>query len=188
MFCRNCGCKIEEGDAFCSNCGSKVVTNAEKNTEDRISVPLTQLPIVTFLCNYIKKPLSYFEKCHNEDTIKISIPLLIILPILYGFINMLYNACIIKAVIGTIKDLPELFAKMGLISTQDLVRAKNELFMSDSWFTIEDKFNNLIDKKDIFLSGFMNLLIIMIVTIVLIAILNALILKNKLNARDILLI
>lgn len=191
MFCKNCGCKLQEGDAFCSNCGSKVDLNEGNNIAcgiNTMSVSLNKLPIVTFFCNYIKKPVSYFEKYIGEDSIKISIPLLIILPMLYGLINMLYNTCIVKAVIDIIQDIPEFLAKMGIISSQDVIRAKNEMIMSDSWLTIGDKLNSLINKKDIFLSGFGNLLMIMIVTIVFIAILNAVMLKNKLNARDILLI
>lgn len=191
MFCKNCGTKLDDGDAFCSNCGAPVGTSAKNHESFQGNVShaaLNEIPIVTFFSYYMKKPLSFFEKYKKEDSIKISVPLLILLPILYGFISIVYSKCVVKAAVSLIKKIPEFMSKMGLISAQDVVRAKNEMMMSDSWLNIDQKISGLIDKKDIFFSGFGNLLIIIIVTVVLLAALNALMFKNKMSARDIMII
>lgn len=60
--------------------------------------------------------------------------------------------------------------------------------MSNQMLDIKNKINAMIDNKEIFLTGFGNVLVMIIVTAIILAILNSIILKNKIQFTDILFI
>ncbi|SFC51881.1 zinc-ribbon domain-containing protein [Clostridium uliginosum] len=186
MFCKNCGNKIIEGDAFCGNCGTP---SGHKETSVSFTPPKVKDSVLMKLLKmYFVKPVSFFSDIKDKDLVKTSVALFLGLPIIYGILNMLYNSAVINYIFNTVKKLPDILVKAGIISGQDAISAKKELLMSNKMFEFKSKFDNMIDNKDVFLSGAGQLLVIIIVTGIVLALLNAVILKNKIKPIDILFI
>lgn len=41
MFCKECGCKLDDGSDFCPNCGKKIERSAERTQAEDISIMKT---------------------------------------------------------------------------------------------------------------------------------------------------
>ncbi len=41
MFCKECGCKLDDGSDFCPNCGKKIERSAERAQAEDISIMKT---------------------------------------------------------------------------------------------------------------------------------------------------
>ena len=66
--------------------------------------------------------------------------------------------------------------------------ASQQLMMSSQVLQAKSNINAMVDNKDIFLNGAIQVLVIMVVTAIILAILNAIILKNKIKPIDIIFI
>ena len=45
MFCRNCGNKLDAGDAFCANCGSRIISANAGNQQNSVQAPQPVEPV-----------------------------------------------------------------------------------------------------------------------------------------------
>ncbi|WP_286907522.1 zinc ribbon domain-containing protein [Clostridium sp. UBA1652] len=185
MFCKNCGNQMEEGDRFCGGCGQPTDGGSSNNN---IIKTVNSGDLIKLIKTYFTKPLSFFSEFKDKDVVKPSIILLVVLPIIYGIINIIYTSSVISAIFSMFKKLPDILAKAGLISQLELAQAKSEILMSDEVLSFKSKIDALIDNKDIFLKAAGQLLIIIIVTAIILLILNIVILKNKIRTEDILFI
>lgn len=186
MFCKNCGNEILNGDRFCGNCGQSV--DGAKTEKVIISSTLKDSVMIRLLKIYFVKPVSFFTELQGEDLVKTSVALFFGLSIINGLLNILYNSALINSVFGMIKKLPDILANFGIISRQEATQATTEMLMSNQMLDIKNKINAMIDNKEIFLTGFGNVLVMIIVTAIILAILNSIILKNKIQFTDILFI
>lgn len=186
MFCKNCGNEILNVDRFCGNCGQSV--DGAKTEKVIISSTLKDSVMIRLLKTYFVKPVSFFTELQGEDLVKTSVALFFGLSIINGLLNILYNSALINSVFGMIKKLPDMLANFGIISRQEATQATTEMLMSNQMLDIKNKINAMIDNKEIFLTGFGNVLVMIIVTAIILAILNSIILKNKIQFTDILFI
>jgi hypothetical protein len=184
MFCNNCGKKLMEGDLFCGNCG-KSLGNAQTFVQ---ATQLNDFVMVKFIKTYFRKPVSFFSELRNEDLLRTSVALIIGLPIIYGILNILYTSSLISAIFNLIKKLPELLAKVGVITPKDAVSAQQEFLMSKDFLNFKDKLNSFIDNKDVFFNGAGQVLALIVLTGIILATLNATILKGKIKYSDVLFI
>lgn len=184
MFCKNCGNEILNGDRFCGVCGCQ--QSEAGGIPRRVNVKAVDAGLIKLCKNYFIKPVSFFSELKDEELLKSSIALLIGLPIIYGILNILYASAFLSSIFSMIQKLPQILAGAKIISEQDAARGSQELMMSGQMLEAKSKINALIDNKDIFLSAFAHLFIIMILTAIILAILNAIILKNKIALVDIL--
>lgn len=196
MFCKKCGKEMKEGDMFCGECGERVVEsrdNSQQNNSYKVeqSVPsfnVNNIQILKLIKIYLFKPLSFFSEFKNEETIKTSISLILGLPFLYGIINIIYSSAIVSSFFSGIKKIPDILANANIISFQEAIQAKTQLAMSTEFLTFRSQIENMIDNKKIFLNGFLQIFLIIIVTIIILEMLNILMLKSKIKAIDILFI
>lgn len=186
MFCKNCGNQIIEGDKFCGSCGQ----NIDNTDSQRIVTPIKMKDsaLLELLKKYFIKPVSFFSELKDKDLLKTSIALLIALPVINGLLNILYNSAVVSSIFSLFKKLPNILAEAGIITKGEALQGQTELFASNQFINFKDKIDNLIDNKEIFLSGSGQILIIMILTGIILGILNAIILKSKIKATDILFI
>lgn len=188
MFCKNCGNVISDGDRFCGTCGQQQSGSAGISRETLASVKVMDTGLIKLFKNYFIKPVSFFSELKGENLLKSSIALLLGLPIIYGLLNILYTSALINSIFSMIKKVPEILVSAKIISQQDALKMTQELMMSNQVLEAKSKINTLIDNKDVFLNGFSQILIIIVLTAVILAILNAIILKNKIKPVDILFI
>jgi hypothetical protein len=186
MFCKNCGNEILNGDRFCGVCGCQQSEAGGIPRGGYARVKAVDAGLIKLCKNYFIKPVSFFSELKGEELLKSSIALLIGLPIIYGILNILYASAFLNSIFSMIQKLPQILASAKIISEQEAARGSQELMMSNEMLEAKSKINALIDNKDIFLSAFAHLFIIMILTAIILAILNATILKNKINLVDIL--
>lgn len=187
MFCKNCGSKIVNGDRFCGSCGQQQLVNLEAYG-GFASVVRSNSILVKLLKSYFIKPVSFFSELKGEDLLKTSVALLLGLPIIAGLLNILYSSALINSIFSIIKKLPGILAEAKIITENEALQASQELMMSSKILDAKSRINSLIDNKDVFLNGAGQVLVIIILTAVLLAILNALILKNRIKPADILFI
>lgn len=188
MFCKNCGNVISDGDKFCGTCGHQQSGSAGVSGGTIASVKLMDIGLIKLFKNYFIKPISFFSVLKGEDLLKSSIALLLGLPIIYGLLNILYTSALINSIFSMIKKVPEILVSAKIISQSDAIKMSQELMMSSEVLNAKSKINALVDNKDIFLNGFSQIMIIIILTAIILAILNAIILKNKIKPIDILFI
>lgn len=188
MFCKNCGNEMLNGDRFCGVCGQDQSGRVE-NSAGFISPTRVQNSVLLKLIkNYFIKPLSFFSELKGEDLVKTSVALFLGLPIIYGLLNMLYTSAVINSAFSMIKKLPNILASANIISEKEALEATQQLMMSNQVLQAKNNINAMVDNKDVFLNGTSQVLVIMIVTAVILAILNAIILKNKIKPIDIIFI
>ena len=183
MFCKNCGKEVAEGDGFCGNCG--------QSSENKPGIKLhiaKDFMIVKLIKTYFTKPLSFFSELKNEDSVKTSVGLLIGLPIIYGLLNILYTSSLINSFFNMFNKLPDILSKAGIISAKEAIMAKQELLLSSEVVDVKNKISAFVDNKDIFFNGAGQVIGIIILTGIILAIINAAILKNKMSYKDILII
>lgn len=183
MFCKNCGNQLIEGDKFCGNCGQNIDNPVSQTVEN--SIKLNNSVFFELLKQYFTKPLSFFNELKDKDLVKSSVILLIGLPIINGLLSILYNSAVVSSIFGLFKKLPNILAEAGMITKGEAIKGQAELFTSNQFINFKDKVENLIDNKEIFLSGAAQILIIIVLTGIILGILNAIILKGKIKAADI---
>jgi len=183
MFCKNCGREVAEGDGFCGNCGQPA-----ENREGVKLHKLNDFMIIKLIKTYFTKPLSFFSEFKNEDSVKTSVGLLVGLPIIYGLLNILYTSSLINSFLNLFNKLPDILSKAGIISVQEAIMAKKELLLSSEVEDMKNKISAFVDNKDVFLNGVGQVIGIIILTGIILAIINAAILKNKMSYKDILII
>lgn len=183
MFCKNCGSQIAEGDGFCGNCGQPG-ENQKGIKQDKPR----DLIIIKLIKTYFIKPLSFFSELKNDDTVKTSVGLIAGLPIIYGLLNILYTSSLINSFFSMFNKLPDILAKAGIISAQEAIRSKQELLLSSEVVDMKNKISAFVDNKDVFLNGTGQVVGIIILTGIILAIINSVILKNKMSYKDILII
>lgn len=197
MFCKNCGKAISEGDSFCGNCGTRIVSDGKsKKINVNLSLPkfsfkdiaIKDLKIVEMMKMYFKKPLSFFKEINESELVNTCVTFLIGLPIIYGLLNILYNASFLSSLFSEMKKLPELLVEMGVIQSSEATAFKNEILLSSSLSNFKGQINSMVDNKELFINGFLNVLMLMLVTGIILYALNSLILKKKLNEKQIFLI
>lgn len=188
MFCKNCGNVISDGDKFCGTCGYQQSGSADESRETIASFKVKDIGLIKLFKNYFIKPVSFFNELKSEDLLKSSIALLLGLPIIYGVLNILYTSALINSIFSMIKKVPEILVSAKIISQQDAVKISQELMMSNQVLDAKSKINALVDNKDVFLNGFSQIMIIIVLTAIILAILNAIILKNKIKPVEILFI
>lgn len=186
MFCKNCGNQLIEGDRFCGNCGQNIDNPVSQTVEN--SIKLNNSVFFELLKQYFTKPLSFFCELKDKDLVKSSVILLIGLPIINGLLSILYNSAVVSSIFSLFKKLPNILAEAGIITKGEAIKGQAELFTSNQFINFKDKVDNLIDNKEIFLSGAAQILIIIVLTGIILGILNAIILKSKIKATDILFI
>ena len=186
MFCRNCGSVVSENDAFCTNCGTPAQGGNSQNQKVG-QVSIGDSAIVKLFKNYFKKPLTFFNEVKEEDSVKLSVIMIIAFPIIYGILKILYFSVLINTIIKSISKLPSLLAEFGIISKSDLVLAQ-KYFLSNDYISaknnIDTMISNIVDKKDIFFSGMLSFLAIVVTTGIILFILNAVMYKNKMNYKN----
>lgn len=192
MFCKNCGSLIKEGDAFCGNCGRPVNSHSNedvnKTNVHTHEYVLGDLNVIDSIKTYFNSPLSFFAKMKNTDLIKKAIVLIIGLPIISGLFNILYNSALLNSLFNGVKNLPDILVKSGFIDSSQASVYKNSIVMSDEFYTFKNRITTLIDNKDIFISGFTQVIAIIIATIIVVELINAVFLKNKIEQKEILFI
>lgn len=188
MFCKNCGSEILDGDKFCGICGQHQSEYIGNSTGFVSTNKMNESILIKLFKNYFINPLSFFSELKGEDLVKTSVTLFLGLPIIYGLLNMLYASAIINSLFSMLKGLPNILAKANIISEQEALSASKELLMSNEVLQAKSNINAMIDNKDIFLSGAIQVLLIMIATTVILSILNVIILKNKIKPVDIIFI
>lgn len=186
MFCKNCGNEVLDGDKFCGVCGCQQSETGSMPRSGHTRIKVADAGLIKLCKNYFIKPVSFFSELKGEELLKSSIALLIGLPIIYGILNILYASAFLNSIFSMIQKLPQILASAKIISEQEAARGSQELMMSNEMLEAKSKINALIDNKDIFLGAFAHIFIIMILTAIILAILNAIILKNKINLVDIL--
>ncbi|OOM79058.1 zinc ribbon domain-containing protein [Clostridium sp. BL-8] len=186
MFCKNCGNEVLDGDKFCGVCGCQQSETGSMPRSGHTRIKVVDAGLIKLCKNYFIKPVSFFSELKGEELLKSSIALLIGLPIIYGILNILYASAFLNSIFSMIQKLPQILASAKIISEQEAARGSQELMMSNEMLEAKSKINALIDNKDIFLGAFAHIFIIMILTAIILAILNAIILKNKINLVDIL--
>lgn len=188
MFCKNCGSEILNGDKFCGICGCEQTGNSGMSRGTLTQVKVMDTGLIKLFKNYFIKPVSFFSELKGEDLLKSSIALLLGLPIIQGLLNILYTSALINSIFSMIKKLPEILAGAKIISQQEALKASQELMMSSQMLDAKSKINAFIDNKEIFVNGASQVFVIIILTAIILAILNAIILKNKIKLADILFI
>lgn len=196
MFCKKCGREMKEGDMFCGECGEPVAESRDNRKQRTSYEPgpsspsfdLSNSQILKLIKIYLFKPLSFFSEFKGKETVKTSIALILGLPFLYGIINIIYSSAIVSSFFSGIKKIPDILANANIISFQEAIEAKTQLAMSTEFLTFRNQIENMIDNKKIFLNGFLQIFIIIIVTIIILEMLNMLMLKSKIKAIDILFI
>lgn len=188
MFCKNCGNVISDGDRFCGTCGHQQSGSSGMSRETFTPVKVMDTGLIKLFKSYFINPVSFFGKLKGEDLLKSSIVLFLGLPIIYGLLNILYTSALINSIFSMIKKVPEILVSAKIISQQDALKMSQELMMSSQVSDAKNKINALIDNKDIFLNGFSQVMVIIVLTAIILAILNAIILKNKIKPVDILFI
>ncbi|PRR83582.1 zinc ribbon domain-containing protein [Clostridium vincentii] len=183
MFCKNCGSQIAEGDGFCGNCGQPG-ENQKGIKQDKPR----DLIIIKLIKTYFIKPLSFFSELKNDDTVKTSVGLLAGLSIIYGLINILYTSSLINSFFSMFNKLPDILSKSGIISAQEAITAKQELLLSSEVVDMKNNISAFVDNKDVFLNGTGQVVGIIILTGIILAIINSVILKNRMSYKDILII
>lgn len=183
MFCKNCGSEILNGDRFCGNCGQSV--DGAKPEKVIISSKLNDSVLMKLLKIYFVKPVSFFTELQGEDLVKTSVALFFGLSIINGLFNIIYSSALINSLFGMIRKVPDMLADVGILSKQEAAQATKEMLMSNQMIDVKSKINAMIDNKEIFLTGFGHLIIMMIATAIILAILNATILKNKIQLADV---
>ncbi|AGX45096.1 zinc ribbon domain-containing protein [Clostridium saccharobutylicum] len=183
MFCKNCGNEILNGDRFCGNCGQPV--EGAKPEKVIISSKLNDSVLMKLLKIYFVKPVSFFTELQGEDLVKTSVALFFGLSIINGLFNIIYSSALINSLFGMIRKVPDMLADVGILSKQEAAQATKEMLMSNQMADVKSKINAMIDNKEIFLTGFGHLIIMMIATAIILAILNATILKNKIQLTDV---
>ncbi len=187
MFCKNCGSQISDGDRFCGTCGqqqSEGMGNSGGFTQVRIS----DTGLIKLFKNYFIKPVSFFNELKGEDLLKTSVALLLGMPIIAGLLNILYSSALINSIFSIIKKLPSILAEAKIITEQEALQVSQEFMISSKILDAKSRIGALIDNKDVFLNGAGQVLVIIVLTAVLLAVLNALILKNRIKPADILFI
>lgn len=188
MFCKNCGSEMLDGDKFCGVCGQDQSGNVGNSNGFIPPNKVKDSSLIKLLKNYFIKPLSFFSELKGEDLVKTSVALFLGLPIIYGLLNMLYTSAVINSAFSMLKKLPNILASAKIISEKEALNASQQLIMSSEVLEAKSKINALIDNKEIFLSGASVVLVIIVVTAIILAILNAIILKNKIKPIDIIFI
>lgn len=183
MFCKNCGKEVAEGDGFCGNCGQ----SSENKPGVRVNIS-KDFMILKLIRIYFTKPLSFFSELKDEDSVKTSVGLLVGLPIIYGLLNILYTSSLINSFFNMFNKLPDILSKAGIISAQDALSAKKELLLSGEVVDVKNKISAFVDNKDVFFNGAGQVIGIIILTGIILAVINSLILKNKMSYKDILII
>lgn len=185
MFCKNCGNQIIEGDKFCGACGQPVDNPGGNSIRIKSEIGGE---VVNSIKTYFTKPLSFFSEFKEKDVLRPSIVLLVVLPIIYGVFNILYTSAVINSIVNMIGKLPQLLSKTGMLSKAEATLAQASLMQSSEVTASKSMLHSLISNKDIFIKGVIQLLIIIILTGVVLLILNAVVLKNKIKKEDVLFI
>ena len=188
MFCKNCGNEMLDGDKFCGGCGQQQSGSVGNSTGFVPPTIMKDSGLIKLFKNYFIKPLSFFSELKGEDLVKTSVALFLGLPIIYGLLNMLYTSALINSAFSMLKKLPNILVDAKIISEKEALQAGKELMMSSQVLQAKSNINALIDNKDIFLNGAVQVLVITVVTAIILAILNAIILKNKIKPIDIIFI
>lgn len=150
-----------------------------------ISSKLNDSVLMKLLKIYFVKPVSFFTELQGEDLVKTSVALFFGLSIINGLFNIIYSSALINSLFGMIRKVPDMLADVGILSKQEAAQATKEMLMSNQMADVKSKINAMIDNKEIFLTGFGHLIIMMIATAIILAILNATILKNKIQLTDV---
>lgn len=188
MFCKNCGGQIKEGDVFCGNCGVKADDIPQRNQEndENSDKTITNMKVFDDVKIYFKNPLSFFSKMKGSNLMIKSIVLILGLPIISGIFNVFYNSAVLNSIFSSVKNLPDLLVKSGLIDISQSSILKNGIVMSNEYYEFKNRIMTIVDNKEIFVSGFFQVISLMIVTIVVIELLNYVLLKNKIKQNEIL--
>ncbi|KHD16189.1 zinc ribbon domain-containing protein [Clostridium butyricum] len=188
MFCKNCGGQIKEGDVFCGNCGVQADDIPQRNQENdkNSDKTITNMKGFDEVKIYFKNPLSFFSKMKGSNLMIKSIVLILGLPIISGIFNVFYNSAVLNSIFSSVKNLPDLLVKSGLIDISQSSILKNGIVMSNEYYEFKNRIMTIVDNKEIFISGFFQVISLMIVTIVVIELLNYVLLKNKIKQNEIL--
>jgi hypothetical protein len=188
MFCKNCGSEMVDGDRFCGSCGQDQSGGVGNSTGFVQPIRVKDSGLIKLFKNYFIKPLSFFSELKGEDLVKTAVSLFVGLPIIYGLLNMLYTSTLINSAFSMLKKLPNILANAKIISEKQAIEAGQELMMSSEVLQVKSRINALIDNKEVFFSGASQVLVIIITTAIILGILNAIILKNKIKLIDIIFI
>lgn len=186
MFCKNCGSEISNGDRFCGTCGQPQFESGSIPRGTFTQGRVMDTGLVKLIKNYFIKPVSFFSELKGENSLKTSISLFIGLPIIYGLLNIIYTSALVNSFFSMLKKLPEVLANAKIVPQQEAARLSQELAMSNELLEAKSRINSMIDNKDVFLHSFIQLLVIIILSAIILAILNAVMLKNKIKHEDIL--
>lgn len=148
------------------------------------------------IVNYFKKPLSVFSVMKGEDTIKVSAILAVVMPIIYGCFHMLYFISFFKNLVNNLAYYINNILKSasnGLGSGFGVkYKPSDFLDISDSISKIKDKVQTSISSNmecsDYFFKGILVMFLIMLIAFITIEICNAILLKNTISQKDILLL
>ncbi|MDU5722990.1 MULTISPECIES: zinc ribbon domain-containing protein [Clostridium] len=185
MFCKNCGGQIKEGDVFCGNCGVQADDIPQRN-QGNSDKTITNMKVFDDVKIYFKNPLSFFLKMKDSNLMIKSIVLILGLPIISGIFNVFYNSAVLNSIFSSVKNLPDLLVKSGLIDISQSAILKNGIVMSNEYYEFKNRIMTIVDNKEIFVSGFFQVISLMVVTIVVIELLNYVLLKNKIKQNEIL--
>ena len=172
----------------CGVCGQDQSGSVGNSTGFSSPIKVNDSALMKLFKNYFIKPVSFFSELKGEDLVKSSVALFFGLPIIYGLLNMLYTSAIINSLFSMVKDLPNILAKAKIMSEKEALMASQQLLMSNQVLQAKSNINAMIDNKDIFLNGAIQVLVIMVVTAVILAALNAIVLKSKIKPVDIIFI
>ncbi|WP_244834527.1 zinc ribbon domain-containing protein [Clostridium sp. BJN0001] len=187
MFCKNCGSKIKEGDLFCENCGTPLEDSGSGsfNNSRPFNQNYAQNNITKFFKLYFSKPLSAFGKYKNKDSISISVFSIIIIAILSGLLNFIHGSLVVSSLVSSFCKFPSILAKAGIISQNEALDAITELQTGQVSLRLKQMLDSNIDKKGLFINGIFLMAGTIIITAVILALINATLLKNNISINNI---
>ncbi|WP_294406335.1 zinc ribbon domain-containing protein [uncultured Clostridium sp.] len=183
MFCKNCGASVNTDDVFCGECGGRVNSTGSTENIRRENIARANNEMVGKAKNYFMNPVSFLSQLGEDNLMKKILIFALGLPVLSGIINILYSSIFIKAILKTVEKIPNIFGK-GMASSLFSTGIK----MSDEYRELKDMLENLLDKNEIFMGGFIHVLGIIIITFIIIEIINIAILKGKMHHEKIMLL
>lgn len=197
MYCEKCGAELKENAKFCGKCGSSIFgsevslsSNISKETYGNRDGNLKDIiyssnGVISILKTYIKKPITIFEEFKDKDVFRSSLALGILLPIIYGILFILFTSVLVKGLIKNVMNTPNLMANFGLISKEEAFEATMEMQGGVEFFRFEQQLKSLIDNTQVFKYSSIFLLSLIVITIIIVAIINMIMLNKELNMQSI---
>lgn len=183
MFCINCGKEINDNDAFCQFCGqstdigtNKDVSNMSRNIDSgnfNKYAHKNTIKMGGILKSYFKRPITFFEEFKGQNLLKESIIMVVILALLNGIVNLIESSAIVTSLMKSLNKISSLVGAASSYNTYGQINS------------IQTVLDTLIDKGQLFFFGIVYAAIFIGATTLIVLILNATILKNKISFKDI---